>query len=154
MRIATFSLACLLADITALASACARPSHQDLNVMTIPAVCDSVPPHRHGPAPTIPTLPAPQAPLGAVVGAVSEAGTGLALAYATIDLARLDSLPSGRLLSADSLGGFAIDGLAPGTYSLRVRSFNHRFRLHELHISPAVLETLTVALPYYQCTGY
>ena len=121
MRIIRLLLPYLVADITALALGCARPSHRDLNVMTMPAVCDTAPPHREGSAPVIPSLAAPRAPFGAVVGAVSEVGTGLALPYATIDLARSDSAPPGRLLAADSLGGFALDTIPSGTYRLRVR---------------------------------
>ena len=154
MRIIRLLLPYLVADITALALGCARPSHRDLNVMTMPAVCDTAPPHREGSAPVIPSLAAPRAPFGAVVGAVSEVGTGLALPYATIDLARSDSAPPGRLLAADSLGGFALDTIPSGTYRLRVRSFDHRFNVRELRIAPATVETLVVALSYFQCTGY
>ena len=97
---------------------------------------------------------APATRFGAIVGAVSERGTGLALPHATIDIARLDGPPAARLLAADSLGGFVLDTLSVGTYRLRVRWFDHRFQLQELRITAGRVDTVLVALSYYRCVGY
>lgn len=144
---------CITVGMATFGVACARPSHEDLNVMTMPAVCDSAPPHRSGPTPVIPTLSAAATGFGAIVGAVSESGTGLALPHATIDIARLDGPPDPRLFAADSLGGFVLDTLSVGTYRLRVRWFDHRFHLRELRVTAGSVDTVLVALSYYRCVG-
>jgi len=122
--------------------------------MTLPASCDSAPPHREGPVPAVPAVALPTPPFGTLVGAVSEAGTSWALPYATIDLTRLDGPAKARLLAADSVGGFALEALEPGTYRFRVRSFDHRFNAQDLRVRSAVVETLLVVLRYFRCTGY
>jgi hypothetical protein len=100
----------------------------------------------------VPPLLAPFAPQGALVGAVSQIGTGFAIPYATATV----QLPDGsdvRQAPADSLGGFAIL-LAPGTYRVRVQAMAHRFEDREVQVRSAAAETLRVALRYAVCRGY
>jgi hypothetical protein len=122
--------------------------------MTMAGVCDSVPQNRDGPKPHLPFRAAPTAPFGGIVGTAAEAGTGLALPYSSVDIVKLDGPPSGRLLAADSVGGFAFDRLEPGTYRVRVRWFDHRFEMRDLLVKAATLDTFQGVLRYYRCTGY
>ena len=122
--------------------------------MTMPGVCDSVPPNRQGPRPQLPTLAKPQSSVGAIVGTAAEAETGLALSYSTVNLASLDGPTSGRVVAADSLGGFAFDSLQPGTYRVMVRWFDHRYQTRDFFVKPAAIDTFLAVLRYYRCTGY
>ena len=152
-----------LAAVCALAAgACARS--EELNVMTIPAGCDStLRPVRPGERTRV-ALPADIAvtdSAGAIVGTVVQRGTGRPLAYAGAALF-LPGVPTAgeerRVAQlerpVDTLGGFAFRDVPPGRYTLRVRAVSHLPRELPLDVQAGRVDTLQLELRYFQCTGY
>jgi Carboxypeptidase regulatory-like domain len=134
-------------------ASCAR-SHT-IDVMTLPGVCDTIPPAAvAGPSAQLPTAAASR-DHGAVVGTAVEAGTGRPLVQSFVSLYPMDS--SARppyAAGTDSLGGFVFRRLAPGTYTLRIRAIGHRLQDHQVDVRPGVVDTVRVALRYFTCVGY
>jgi hypothetical protein len=54
----------------------------------------------------------------------------------------------------DSLGGFALPPLPPGSYLVRVTAFNHTARNVTVVARRGAVDTVSVALPFFACFGY
>jgi hypothetical protein len=124
-----------------------------------PGWCDSVPPpvpvNARRPA-RIPRV-ASRAEYSAIVGTVTEAGTALPL-ESIISLrpdSAADSLPHVvRTAYADSLGGFALGNILPGTYTLHFRSMSHHMADERLLLRRGVTDTVRTELRYFTCLGF
>lgn len=151
-----------IAALTALtlASACARQQRYD--VMSAPAMCDTVPPplragERVGG--TLPTVEQPAPDSGVVIGTVVEAGTGRALAGATVSLhapfASVSEItPVIVAVPTNALGGFVLRARAPVTYTLVARRIGSRPTIRSIAVRAGAIDTLQVELLYWQCIGY
>jgi hypothetical protein len=150
----------LVAFVIALAglSGCAKA--QPLDVISAPAVCDSVPPplapgERIGGE--LPPGVAATVDAGAVVGVVQEARSGRPLQAATVRLdsvgSRLPSVPLGHALS-DAAGGFTLRAVRPGTYTLRTMLIAHVPRERAITVRAGAIDTVSMELAYLHCMGY
>ena len=146
----------ILASIGLAAFVISCANQAPVNVMTLPAVCDSVPPAVPIAARRIPRVPETnlRPSTGAVVGAVIEMVSSQPIAYAMAELRLIDS---SRILSSvptDTLGGFALRNVPPGAYRLRVRAMQHRFEERGVLVQEDVIDTVQVHMRYFTCTGY
>ena len=95
------------------------------------------------------------APYGSIVGIVTEVGTDVPLQNAQAWLWRANtSSDHATKASADSLGGFAFDHVAPGTYVVRLLAMNHTWRHIGVAVRAAHVDTVHARLSYYECVGY
>jgi hypothetical protein len=143
-----------------VAAACARPM-QEWDVMSMPAVCDSVPrPVRPGEplGATLPTGERASADSGTVVGMVTEAGTGRTMHGATAALLVSQSSDSSwqtvRRVATTSTGGFAIRSVVPGQFRLRVTRIGQRPHEQPLDVRAGAIDTVVVALGALRCSSY
>ena len=143
-----FSLAVALMTL----GACRPP--QPVDIMTMPAVCDTIPP-MVGRTARMPLVAAERS-RGAIVGVVTESITGLAVPQADVRL--LDPATRNAVAGpvvTDSRGGFALASLpVHGPYRLVVRSIGHDASEREVRILLGVVDTETVAMRYRVCSGY
>jgi hypothetical protein len=139
-------------------SGCTRA--QPLDVMALPAVCDSVPPplalgERVGGE--LPSAIASPSDSGMVIGVVLQARTGRALQAASIRLdsvgASVTSTPVRRGIS-DQMGGFALRPVRPGTYRLRTTLIGHYPRERTVTVRPGAIDTVRTELTIIHCEGY
>jgi hypothetical protein len=126
-----------------------------IDVMTLPAVCDTIPPARAaGVRARMPTVSI-ASDRGAVVGTAVEAGTSRPLAFSDTRLVSVDSPTLAAFLAiADSAGGFVFRAIAPGTYTLRTRAVGHRVEEQRIDVRAGTIDTVRVALRYFTCIGY
>lgn len=143
-----------------VAAACARPM-QEWDVMSMPAVCDSVPrPVQPGEpiGPTLPTGERARADSGTVIGTVTEAGTGRTLHAATVALVVSRSSDCDwqvvRRAATTSTGGFTMRSVVPGQYRLRVTRIGQRVHEQPLAVRAGAIDTVVVALGALRCSGY
>ena len=138
------------------AASCARSAPRD--AMTLPAACDSAPPPVAPAARRAARVPHVAAGdgRGAIVGTVVEAGTGQPLWYGEAWLRPIGTGAAAALgpARADSLGGFALERVAPGTYTLHVRAFTHRATAQQVEVRAGAVDTVRAALRYHACRGY
>lgn len=151
-----------IAILTALtlASACVTQRQHDL--MSEPAICDTVPPPVRAGERVGGTLPSAERPgldSGVVIGTVVEAGTGRTLGGATVTLhapfASLSEItPAMIAVPTNTLGGFVIRAPAPVRYTLAVRRIGSRPTIRSIVVRAGAIDTLHVELHYGQCIGY
>ena len=93
---------------------------------------------------------------GVLTGAVVQGETGDALEGAIVDLRLLaDTTNSARIWRyTNSKGGFSFDSLAPGVYKLRVRRVGESADTATIRPSAGHVDTLTVRMHAYRCSGY
>ena len=139
-----------------VSASCARQHLVDyMSVMA----CGSVPPTSGaGVVPRVPSS-SPGSDRGAIVGTVSERKGGQAIPFGDATLIPIQASPlvGGRKqlgVRVDSLGGFALSDVTPGSYTLRVRAINHPFDERRVEIQAGRVDTVRVAMRYYACTGY
>ena len=100
---------------------------------------------------------APRSDRAAIVGTVSEAGTGRPLESA-ISL-RSDSAASGSPTAArtsytDSLGGFTLLSVSPGAYTIHFQSLGHVMAERHLVVRMGATDTVLAELQFFTCIGY
>ena len=150
----------VVASIAALGylSGCTRA--QPLDVMSAPAVCDSVPPplargERVGGE--LPLGISASADSGVVVGVVLQAQTGRPLSGATVSLRPGgSSLTSARMGGAvsNAAGGFSLRPVLPGTYTMRTTLIGHFPRERTVTVRAGAVDTVRTELAYLHCVGY
>lgn len=131
------------------------------------SVCRTVPPPPmlYPPQPPrVAKIPAPQhvphsvTDASIVVGVVTDATNGLPVGEAEVVLDVFDPAPRvrvpGQTVRTDTLGGFHIEGVGPGRYQLRVREYAHAPVTDTVNVRGGEVDTASVRLPYYRCTGY
>jgi hypothetical protein len=139
-----------------VSASCARQHHVD--IMSLMA-CDSVPPARGTAAvPHVPTA-SPRSDRGAIVGTVSERKGGQPVPNGDATLIPMQAAaPVGARnqfrVSVDSLGGFALVDVTPGSYTLRVRAINHPLDERRVEVRAGRVDTVRVVMHYYACRGY
>lgn len=137
------------------AAGCTRRAPVD--VMMLPGVCDSVPASVAPGARRAARIPhvAGDADHGAVVGILVEAGTGQPPSYGDASLRPLGATgPTIGPVRADTLGGFALEHVPPGAYTLRLRAFNHQYQERHIEARAGAVDTVRAELRYYVCLGY
>ena len=149
-----------LASLLALIASTGCASHQPPNLMLVPGRCDSVPAplapdeHRGGASPRAEGGPADE---GLVLGVVTEAQSGRAIASAGVSLVRNAGAGPTRVgpeVLTDSVGGFVMGPEAPGRYTLRVRAMQHMLEERPLELRAGVVDTVRIAMRYFRCIGY
>lgn len=142
-----------------MASACAR--QQGLNVMTMEAVCDTIPrpmaPGEHvGGA--LPAAVAAVAERGVVIGVVLEAGTKRVLQHSRVRLYRSRSdtgrVQVGKDAWTNASGGFVLAPQDPGTYALVINRINYSAHTRQVTLRAGVVDTVHAELLYRSCVGY
>ena len=89
---------------------------------------------------------------GAIIGAVADSETARGLARATVTL-RLDT--AAKVITyarADTVGGFSLSALEPGTYYISARSMTYPERGFRLEVRPGIVDTVRIPLrfnPFY-----
>jgi hypothetical protein len=127
-----------------------------IDVMTISA-CDSTP-HptaddltRRARAPNR----APVADMATIVGLVREQDTGVPVTGGRVfywrSSATSEHAPAADL---DSLGGFVLPPLPPGSYVVRVTAFNHTARNVTVVARRGAVDTVSATLRFFTCFGY
>ena len=105
-----------------------------------------------------PSIPAqlPRAPslrtgAGAIIGTLADSGGALPH-YSILALTPGDP-PGGAHFTtpADSLGGFVLDGLAPGRYRLFVRAFAHKPDSADVDVAANKVDTVALRPIFFQC---
>jgi hypothetical protein len=129
-----------------------------IDAMSIAAVCDSTLPaldtsvHR----PMLPILE-PSAKFAAVIGTMEEAGSTRPLRNGAIDVT---SAASGNRITGesgvptDSLGGFALDSIAPGKYVVEARHIGYLPLERRVTLEAGRVDTLRFAIRRHSCIGY
>jgi hypothetical protein len=150
----------MLAVLVVSSAACARPV-QEWDVMSMPAVCDSVAsPARPG-EPVGATLPPdvrPSPDSGTAIGTVTEAGSGRTMQGTSVVFLSLPVSDStrrprrGAITSAT--GGFEVRALVPGAYRLRVSRIGQLPHEQEIDVRAGVIDTFVVQLRPWRCRGY
>jgi hypothetical protein len=136
---------------------CTRPAPIDL--MTTPAVCDSISPLGTSGAFAVARIPrvGEMREGGAVVGTVTDARSGQPLWHGDASLAPRQAGGTDHGLarvSVDSLGGFVLLAVPPGAYTLRVRALHYKYEERPVVVQAGAVDTVRVALRYYVCRGY
>jgi hypothetical protein len=144
--------------VVAFSTACGH--REELDVMTMPAVCDStLPPLPPGALAHV-ALPADVAAsdsTGAIIGTVYERATARPMHAAASLLSaevRETRAVVGPERSTDSLGGFAFRDVPPGRYTLRVRALNHYMRELGILVRAGHVDTVRLDMQFFSCRGY
>lgn len=131
------------------------------SVMDLPATCDSVPePLARGEAAKgmLPSHDVAPTSASEVLGVVTEARSGRALRSARVALFRSSSdsgrIQVGREVPTDTVGGFVLGPVSPGTYILRVRAMAHRADERPVILRAGAADTVYVQMRYFRCVGY
>lgn len=153
MLVATVAIALLIA-------ACARPM-QEWDVMSTPAVCDSVaspvkPGERVGAALPSDVRASPDS--GTAIGTVTEFGStrtlqGVSVAF--LPLPESDSTRRPRRGAFTSTtGGFEVRSLVPGAYRFRVARIAQLPHERRVDVRAGAIDTFVVQLRPWRCSGY
>ncbi len=141
-------------------AACATQQHYDL--MSAPALCDTVPSSIRAGEPTGGTLPSgvrATADSGTVIGTVVELRTRRPLSGATVTLhqptAAVPSVASAVVgAPTDIAGSFVLRVRAPATYTLAVHRIGYRPRTQSMSFRAGAIDTGHIELQYERCVGY
>lgn len=106
-----------------------------------------------GPAPRLPGIPPLGARFGAVVGTLADSGGALPHYPVRAVVPGDDPFSPHASATADSLGGFAFDSLAPGHYRLFVRAFEHRPDSLDVQVNAGRVDTVRFVLRFFECVG-
>ena len=153
----TFRLVVYATVVCAVASSCG--SRKPIDVMTMPAVCESTE------APPDPNETGPQLPLfsssgvhAAIIGTVEERLSRHPVRGGTMDIIPADSSNrSGSRkfrVSTDLNGGFVLDSIPPGEYVILARSIGHEPTRRPVVLSAGRTDTVTFSVRRYSCSGY
>ena len=93
------------------------------------------------------SAPADTVPRGAVRGVVQSDPGGLPVAMAVVELRDGGDFPAARVVT-DSAGAYALQGVAPGRHTLRVRHLEHAPFAMEVLVPAGVPVTLDLSLRY------
>jgi hypothetical protein len=99
----------------------------------------------------LPPAPALAGGAGGIIGTLADSGG--ALPHYPI-LAVTPGDPPGAphyTATADSLGGFVLNGLAPGRYRLFVRAFAHKADSSDVDVAAGQVDTVALRPIYFQC---
>lgn len=153
----TLRLVIFLMLVSAAAYGCR--SRKPINVMTMPAVCDSTQ------ASPDPNETGPQLPLvslspshATVIGTVEEQVSRHPVRGGAIDLFPADSSKRGNGLKfhvpTDLQGGFFLDSIPPGEYVILARSIGHQPTRRFVALNAGSTDTVRFAVRRYWCSGY
>ena len=142
---AKYSALLLALDVT---SACNRRTSTD--VMLLTGRCTT---HVRTPSmpARLPRAPSVRTGAGAIIGTLADSGGALPH-YSILALTPGDP-PGGAhfTTAADSLGGFVLDGLAPGRYRLFVRAFAHKPDSADVEVAANEVDTVALRPIFFQC---
>lgn len=129
-------------------SACSRRTSTDVSLLT--GRCTTHVRTKATPA-QLPRSPSLRSGTGAVIGTLADSGG--ALPHYSILAVTPGDPPSGAhaTATADSLGGFVLDGLAPGRYRLFVRAFAHRPDSSDVDVAAGEVDTVALRPIFFQC---
>jgi hypothetical protein len=142
-----------------LAASSACRSSKTIDVMMMPAVCDSTQ------AQPDPTEPGPQLPSlssstnrATLIGTIEEAVSRHPLRSGTIALTPMDSASSGSAVKSnvpsDQFGGFALDSLLPGEYVITARRIGYQPIEQRITLAVGRVDTVRFIMRRYSCVGY
>ena len=142
------------------AAACARPM-QEWDVMSMPAVCDSVPlPLKPGElvGATLPPDVRPSPDSGTAIGTVIEAESGRTIQGAGVVFSALPASDSVRRprrgTYTSRAGGWEVRSLVPGAYRLRVARIGLRPHERRVDVRTGAIDTFVVQVLPLRCSGY
>ena len=99
----------------------------------------------------LPRAPSPRSGNGAIIGTLADSGGALPH-YPILALTPGDASSGAHATAtADSLGGFVLDGLAPGRYRLFVRAFAHKADSSDVDVVAGEVDTVALRPIYFQC---
>ena len=131
-----------------LMSACNRRTSTDVSLLTGRCTTHL---RTNGTPAQLPRAPSPRSGTGAVIGTLADSGG--ALPHYPILAETPGDAPNGvhSTATADSLGGFVLDGLAPGRYRLFVRAFAHRPDSSDVNVAAGEVDTVALRPIFFQC---
>lgn len=147
-----------LALLTCVAAVgCTR--RRAVDVMTMTAVCDSVPPPLGAGEPTLglPSEVSVADGAGIVVGVVAEAQSGRPLHGADVSLSKEADMVLagvGKAKPTATSGSFVLGPYPPGNYLLRIRVIGHQSQEKPVTLRAGTVDTVRIAMRYYRCAGY
>lgn len=134
--------------VSLVVSACHRAAPAD--VMTMTGRC-STHVRSKGPAPQLPAAPSPAPGFGAVIGTLADSGGALPH-YSILATTPGDAPGSPHAAAtADSVGGFVFNALAPGRYRLLVRAFAHRPDSTSAEVVAGRVDTVRLMPRFFEC---
>src|SRR5215212_2036114 len=108
-------------------------SSRGVNAMTLPGVCDSIPPRLTPSEPRgaqVPAITKVADDYGAIVGSVTDSISERRLQSAGLSLFNLNISGTesqfGREIPSDPSGGFAFDSVPPGRYIVKARRIGYK----------------------------
>jgi hypothetical protein len=127
-------------------TACGAPKHP---VIVHLLRCDTIPKVVAGSrSPRLPPAPAVDRGLGAIIGTIEELGTGAAVGGGGRVRLRGDQ---DRFTGTDTMGGFAIDRVAPGRYLLSFAHAGYDVTNDSVVVVGRTIDTLHLRLQYRVC---
>jgi hypothetical protein len=87
------------------------------------------------------------------VGTLRDSRTNRPLAGGLVDLRSTED-SSQRHTPVDSVGGFAMTDLQPETYKILTRAIPYRRQERTVKVTAGRVDTMNIALAYYDCSGY
>ncbi|MFL5593595.1 MAG: carboxypeptidase-like regulatory domain-containing protein [Gemmatimonadaceae bacterium] len=129
-------------------SGCRRRAPEDINLLLHRCTTHV---QAKGREPQLPRTPSPRAGRGVVIGTLADSGG--ALPNFSILATTPGNAPNAQRASAtaDSLGGFVFDALAPGRYRLLVRAYAHRPDSTDVDVIAGQVDTVRLRPLFYQC---
>ncbi len=129
--------------------------------MSMPAVCDSMPPPLREGEPVGATLPSdvrPSPDSGTAIGTVTEVESGRTMQGAGVVLSSLPASDSARRprrgTYTSRAGGFEVRSLMPGVYRLRVSRIGMLPHERQVDVRAGAIDTFVVRLRPWRCSGY
>ncbi len=147
----------ILASLILLIAAfsCKRPAPH--TSMTVQMVCDSAPaladPAERGPQ--LPVLAYRSANRASILGTVAEAVSNRPLHNAPVRLLVRDSINGNRVareVGTNEFGGFAIDSIPPGQYTVSARFIAHQPIERQVTLYAGRSDTLRFMMRRYYCS--
>src|SRR5882757_4448312 len=151
MKISLLLRRAVVASTMATAGCHRAPPPVDLMTIT---TCDSTPPRttrdlaRRARAPNR----APVANMATIVGQVREQDSSVPVTGGRVFYWRSSATSAGApSTDLDSLGGFTLSPLHPGSYVVRITALNHTAQNVTVVGRPGAVDTMSVALRYFAC---
>lgn len=160
MRLPTFGITLFVLFAACLGIAC--QTGKRVNVMDLPAECDSVPPRFVGNGPRgflMPRLTSISQSLGVIAGSVIDSVSQTRISSATITLFELAQSGRenqiGRAIPTDMSGGFSFDSVVAGAYVVKARRIGFEPREQRANAIAGQVDTVNFPLPASViCHGY